>query len=134
MVRTAIAAAVVAVPFVFAPAAFAGPTGYKYTIGGDVAIMITWRPADCIHLNWPTASEPICKTSHTYVGHQYHVLPGQVIGVDPDISGNEFAACNVLDISTGNIIWQDSGTLGDGHDITCLINTYGSSVESQGLQ
>jgi hypothetical protein len=75
-----------------------------------------------------------CNASHTCIGHQYNVLPGQVIGVDPDISGNAFVACSILDIETGSIIYEDSGTLGDGHDINCLGNTYGRDVKSQGLQ
>jgi hypothetical protein len=39
-----------------------------------------------------------------------------------------------LDIETGGIIYEESGTLGDGEDINCLGNTYGRDVESQGLQ
>jgi hypothetical protein len=85
-------------------------------------------------LNWPTASEAVCNGAHAYVGHQYNVLPGQVIGVDPDISGNQFASCTIMDDDTGLIVSRDSGTLGDGHDINCLANTYGRNVESQGLQ
>jgi hypothetical protein len=119
---------------VFAPAAWGGPTGNLYAIGGNISMLITWGPADCIHLNWPTASVPVCNPAHAYVGHQYNVLPGQVIGVDSDISGNDFVSCSIMDDTSGNIVWRDSGTLGDGHDITCLANTYGSSVESQGFQ
>jgi len=69
MVRTAIAAMLVTISLAFAPAAWAGPTGNLYTIGGDVSILVTWGPADCILLNWPTASEPICNGVHGYVGH-----------------------------------------------------------------
>lgn len=83
--RTAIAGSLAAMSLAFAPAAFAGPTGSLYTIGGDISILITWGPGDCIRLNWPTASEPICNEAHAYVGHQYNVLPGQVIGVDPQV-------------------------------------------------
>jgi hypothetical protein len=67
-------------------------------------------------------------------GGASNVLPGQVVGVDPDISGNAFVARSILDIETGSIIYEDSGTLGDGHDINCLGNTYGRDVKSQGLQ
>jgi hypothetical protein len=132
--RAAIVTSLAVAALVFAPPAIAGPTGRLYTIGGNVSIMTTWGPADCIQLNWPTTSQPICNASHMYVGHQYNVLPGQVIGVDPDISGNAFVACNILDVDTGNIVYEDSGTLGDGHDINCLANTYGRDVESQGVQ
>jgi hypothetical protein len=134
MVRTAIAVSLAATSLVFAPSALAGPTGNLYTIGGNVSILITWGPADCILLNWPTASEPICSGVHAHVGHQYDVLPGQVIGVNPDISGNQFVSCSIMDDTSGLIVWRDSGTLGDGHDINCLANTYGRNVESQGLQ
>jgi len=134
MVRTAIVGLLGAMSLAFAPAALAGPTGGLYTIGGDISILITWGPGDCIQLNWPTASEPLCNGAHAYVGHQYNVLPGQVIGVDPDISGNQFVSCSIMDDATGQIVWRDSGTLGDGHDINCLANTYGRNVESQGLQ
>jgi hypothetical protein len=129
--RAAIVAALAVSSLTFAPAAAAGPTGNMYTIGGGVAIITTWGPADCIHLNWPTSSEPICNTAHTYMGHQYNVQPGQVIGVDPDISGNDFVACSIIDMDTGLIVYQDSGTLGDGHDINCLADTYGRDVEQQ---
>jgi hypothetical protein len=44
------------------------------------------------------------------------------------------AECDHVIDTSGNIVWRDSGALGDGHDITCLANTYGSSVESQGFQ
>jgi hypothetical protein len=59
---------------------------------------------------------------------------GQVIGVDPDISGNQFTSCSIMDDTTGLIVWRDSGTLGDGHDINCLVNTYGRNVESQAFE
>jgi hypothetical protein len=37
-----------------------------------------------------------------------------VIGVDSDISGNAFVDCSILDIETGSIIYEDSGTLATG--------------------
>jgi hypothetical protein len=67
--RTAIVGLLAVVSMVFAPSAIAGPTGRLYTIGGDISIMTTWGPADCIRLNWPTASQPVCNASHTYIGH-----------------------------------------------------------------
>jgi hypothetical protein len=101
MVRTVIAGSLAAMSLVFAAAALAGPTGNLYTIGGNVSILVMWGPGDCIHLNWPTASEPACNAAHACVGHQYNVLPGQVIGVDPDISGNEFASAALWTIPRG---------------------------------
>lgn len=96
----------------------------NYTIGGNVRIEITWGPASCIQLNWPTATRPVCNTAHAFVAHQYNVRPGQIIGVDPVISGNLFATCAIIDESSGVVVKYDSGRLGDGYDINCLVNTY----------
>lgn len=96
----------------------------SYTLGGDVRIVISWGPANCIELNWPTTTRPVCSPSGMYVAHQYDVRPGQIIGVDPVISGNLFASCAIVDESTGVVVKYDSGRLGDGYDINCLVNTY----------
>lgn len=96
----------------------------NYTIGGDVRIEITWGPASCIELNWPTTTRPVCNRSGVYVAHQYNVRPGQIIGVDPVISGNLFASCAIIDEDSGVLIKYDAGRLGDGYDINCLVDTY----------
>lgn len=102
----------------------ATPPSRSYTIGGDVTIVVHWGPASCIQLNWPTASQAVCNPTGVFVARQYNVRPGQLIGVDPVISGNTFASCGIIDEVTGNVIEQDGGTLGDGYDINCLTNTY----------
>lgn len=104
-----------------APAA-ASPS--SYTIGGNVTIVVRWGPASCIQLNWPTASQAVCNPNRVLVSRQYNVKPGQLIGVDPVISGNTYATCTIFDDATGALITQDGGTLGDGYDINCLTNTY----------
>lgn len=105
-----------------APALSSAPAGY--TIGGNVSIIIKWGPANCIQLNWPTTSQAVCNTGRVWVAHQYNVLPGQLIGVDPVISGNNYASCTLIDEYTGRVITHDIGTIGDGYDINCLLNTY----------
>lgn len=96
----------------------------NYTLGGDVRIEITWGPATCIELNWPTTTRPICSAAGAFVTHQYNVRPGQTIGVDPVISGNLFASCAIVDESTGVVVKYDAGRLGDGYDVNCLVDTY----------
>ena len=66
----------------------------------------------------------MCNPGHFYVGHQYNVRPGQLIGVDPVISGNGYASCTVVDDYTGMLVESDAGTIGDGTDINCLVDTY----------
>lgn len=104
-----------------APGRHSIPAGY--TIGGTVSIIINWGPANCIQLNWPTTAQAVCNPGHVWVAHQYNVRPGQLIGVDPVISGNHYASCTLVDEYTGRIITHDSGSLGDGYDINCLLNT-----------
>lgn len=122
LVTAGFAAAVILVSAAPAPAHATPLPGY--TIGGSVSIAITWGPANCIQLNWPTASQAVCNSGHYFVGHQYNVRPGQLIGVDPVISGNAYASCTVIDDFTGMMVKYDAGTLGDGTDINCLVDTY----------
>ena len=104
--------------------AHAAPLARGYTIGGSVSIIISWGPASCIQLDWPTATQNVCNSGHSFVAHQYNVRPGQVIGVDPVISGNLYASCTVVDDYTGMVVKDDAGTLGDGYDVNCLVDTY----------
>ena len=108
-------------PATAAPALSSAPA--SYTIGGNVSIIIKWGPANCIQLNWPTTSQAVCNTGRVWVANQYNVLPGQLIGVDPVISGNNYASCTLIDEYTGRVITHDIGTIGDGYDINCLLNT-----------
>jgi hypothetical protein len=85
---------------------------------------ISWVGAPCIDYRYPNldsvVAQTTCDPSQTYaVIHT--ARSGQLIGVDPVMGQAVAIACKVVSNATQAVVYGDSGTAGDGHDINCIV-------------
>ncbi|CRZ18200.1 excalibur calcium-binding domain-containing protein [Mycolicibacterium neworleansense] len=103
-----------------APAA-AGPAtqapAAPATTGGYTTV-VTWTGANCIDITAPSGAAGTLQTASHCGGRAQLFSNGvgdQMVGADPVIGEAGSLSCEILD---GLLV--DSGTAGDGHDVTCL--------------
>jgi hypothetical protein len=85
---------------------------------------ISWVGAPCIDYRYPNGDSMIaqttCDPSQTYA--VFHAArSGQLIGIDPVMGQAAAIACKVISNATQAMLYGDSGTAGDGHDINCIV-------------
>jgi hypothetical protein len=85
---------------------------------------ISWVGAPCIDFRYPNVNSMVarstCDPSQVYA--VFHTArSGELIGIDPVMGQAAAIACKVVSNATQAVLYGDSGTAGDGHDINCII-------------
>ncbi|MED5816125.1 excalibur calcium-binding domain-containing protein [Mycolicibacterium sp. 050232] len=82
------------------------------------ATVVTWTGTNCIHITAPSGTPDALQTSPHCGGQATLFSRGigdQMVGADPVIGDATSLSCEIL---SGRLM--DSGTAGDGHDVSCL--------------
>lgn len=102
-------------PLYGSPPVAAGPAASG---GGGYTTVVRWAGANCIDIIAPSGPAGTLQTG-THCGGQATLFSSgvgdQMIGADPVIGDAASLSCEIV---SGRLI--DSGTAGDGHDVTCL--------------
>lgn len=98
------------------------------TIGRYVTTIVTWGPYNCIWMTGTGGTVQDCNGG--YDSATNFVAVGSLTGVDPSIGENSWVNCRLIDARTGQLLWADGGTKGDGHDINCLRTLNTGSVNA----
>jgi hypothetical protein len=112
---------VASAPVPFVPAAPpVEPTSPPIAAGGALTVVVDWTGTDCLDISIPSQSNPrTLETVNQCGGHvEFQQAPAtsdSYVGADPSIGTAATLSCEIKD---GRLV--DSGTQGDGHDVTCL--------------
>lgn len=93
--------------------------------GRYITARVAWGPMQCVELHEPSAASGRTENVTTidcdggFTEVRYFAPLGTQIGIDPVMGNNTFISCTVTDTRTGENIWSDYGTAGDGHDVNC---------------
>ena len=94
-----------------------------------ITTTVVWTgEAKCITIWLPIGdnqAEPINACSNDQMWTVSYLAPqvGELVGVDPEMSGAETMSC-IVSVSGGNTV-TDFGVRGDGREVTCLVRWAG---------